>query len=104
VPRDERSRPAGGRAAPKIGGGEPTIAVDDTAPARQLPTAAAVVYPPAGRRSRWLAVVADCPLCRGAHTHYGAALGELAGGVRAASCGHGSYLLQAGSTVLGVAA
>jgi hypothetical protein len=59
------------------------------------PEAVGTAFPPAGRRHRWLTLVARCGFCSGGgHVHYGSARGP-ARGTRRAGCGIGSYVLVA---------
>lgn len=63
---------------------------DTTATDRRYPIVTASAYPPAGRRRLWLLLVSHCVLCQCAHAHRSSV---PCGGLRAAGCGRGDYLV-----------
>lgn len=77
------SSAATGATISKAGG--PEITAEHTASHRQLPLARAAVFAPAGRRTRFLALV-ECPHCQCTHVHYGAEVADLLAAVRS-GCG-----------------
>jgi hypothetical protein len=74
--------------------GRPSASVASTATTSKTsvaePVVITVAYRPAGRRSRWLVIVEECPACGGAHAHYGSPYGPPSGR-RVAGCGKKTY-------------
>jgi hypothetical protein len=62
---------------------------------RPRPVAAAVAFPPTGRRHTWLVLVRKCPACGYAHAHRARNPGRIVGSGRTGSCG-AAYLLGRG--------